>query len=715
MPAPKPKQLTPSQIAEQFAFHGLDIDPNAPQATQRNSQARTTCPFCDKPDHFYLCVEGEKASCWDCKRCGLSGNLYTFLQLTYDRCVANTTDNLRKKLRDHRNERIGDRRNGPGIPSTAYEDFAWNSETDRWTLPLTNIDGSLCNLLSYDPTAEKPFLCPTPHLPLRVYNGRLLNPKSLAHYAAVVVCEGAWDAAALEWLLSHVPESREKDKYAVIGLCGANNQPEAEIAALRGQHVILAFDNDEAGEAGLNRIVANFKKHGAPESVRAIRWPSSLPKGYDLTDYISSKNDKPWMVWRDFLDGLIDVPLATTTEIKVADEPLPELHRTSFQSVLKDFTKSGVEMNPRIREGLAVALATVLAGRTKGDPVWTFLIGPPGSGKSLLLETLTGSEDYTHFATSFSSRSLISGFDLGGEDPSLLAKIVSPQKCLVVKDYTAVITLPYQDLETLYGLLRDAYDGSVTRPFGNGVVRNYSGYFSICAGVTPEIHTLSHAYLGERFLKYELASRTNLASDKMILAAIRSGSNCEADHEARRVRQASVKAFLDHCFEKLDKPLPAINDRALYRLVALAKSTSICRAKVKRDRNGLTMYDASPEEATRLGKQLVKLAQCLAVIFSKPKVDDTVLNLVAKVAWDTGYGRFRTAVEILNDHDKLAAADLQDAMDIPPSAAFGILRDLHDLGVVNRTKLAGKNKYTYRLSKTVQEILEKAKLGERSC
>jgi len=53
--------------------------------------------------------------------------------------------------------------------------------------------------------------------------------------------------------------------------------------------------------------------------------------------------------------------------------------------------------------------------------------------------------------------------------------------------------------DEIFGTLRDAYDGKITKRFANGIVRAYQSTFGLVAGVTPAIESfvVTHAMLGE--------------------------------------------------------------------------------------------------------------------------------------------------------------------------------------------------------------------------
>jgi energy-coupling factor transporter ATP-binding protein EcfA2 len=713
--ANKPK--TPEQVLSVFAFHGVPVAPKT-QAIA-NEHVVTDCLFCGKPEHFYVRVEGESDNgspgSWDCKRCGRKGNTYTFLHTLYKHCSSLTKTAQYTALREHRNGRTS---GAPGIPSSAYEELAWNPFTNRWLIPITNAEGSITNLLSYDPEAEKPFACPTPNLNLHAYNSRILGDNHRDHWDEIIVCEGVWDALALQWLLSRVPTSRDAKEYGVIGLCGAANTPDSLLSSLIGKPVTFFFDNDDAGNEGLKKALDGLRKVGHGEAIRAVSWPENYTQGYDVADHIASTNNKAHLVWRELYDMTEPVATATATA-SVTTPPLKALNRTSFAAVQGDFTKTGVEMSDKMRDGLAIACATVLSKEIPGDPLWVFLIGPSGSGKSLVLETLTEVTDHVEYETSMTSRSFLSGYSCGDEDPSLLARITDPPKCLVVKDYTTVLTLPPEELKTLYGIMRDAYDGRIERTFGNNVTRSYTGCFSTVAGVTPEIHTLSHSHLGERFLKFELAGKTNLASDKTVLAALRSGMDAQADRDGKRHRQAAVKGYITHLLNTFDGTVPALPEKCLSRLIALAKVVAMCRSVVSRDTHGVARYEGSTESPTRVAKQLAKLAQSLSLVFGEEGVGNRSLDICAKVAWDTSYGPKRDTLQALSEaEDGLTVEELAAVLDIPQTPAYRTLRDLRDLSLATRRKVSrAKNKrgqpmFKYSLSTVVEEIFNTADLPD---
>jgi hypothetical protein len=130
-------------------------------------------------------------------------------------------------------------------------------------------------------------------------------------------------------------------------------------------------------------------------------------------------------------------------------------------------------------DALKIMYGGALANVLTGDPVWLFLVAPPGGMKSELLMSLSGSQR-VHALTALTPHTLISGAQYGGGskgDPSLLPQLNN--KIVIIKDFTTLLTMHYTQRDEIFGTLRDAYDGSTEKVFGNGVKRSYIVRFGL--------------------------------------------------------------------------------------------------------------------------------------------------------------------------------------------------------------------------------------------
>ena len=87
---------------------------------------------------------------------------------------------------------------------------------------------------------------------------------------------------------------------------------------------------------------------------------------------------------------------------------------------------------------LDVVLGTVMVHRIEGDPLWLFIVGPPGAIKTEILRTVSPHQAIYPLST-LSPNAMISGYVTDGPDPSLLPRLDG--KVLIVKDFTTILQM----------------------------------------------------------------------------------------------------------------------------------------------------------------------------------------------------------------------------------------------------------------------------------
>ena len=138
-------------------------------------------------------------------------------------------------------------------------------------------------------------------------------------------------------------------------------------------------------------------------------------------------------------------------------------------------------------EYIDVIFGTIFANRLNSKPVWLYLVAPPGGGKTEILQSLDGPGREIYSLSQLTPQTLISGQirEKRKSDPSLIPKLDG--KVLVIKDFTAILDSKWENVNTITGQLRDAYDGSCKKVFGTGKDDLYESKFGIIAAVTPAI------------------------------------------------------------------------------------------------------------------------------------------------------------------------------------------------------------------------------------
>lgn len=188
---------------------------------------------------------------------------------------------------------------------------------------------------------------------------------------------------------------------------------------------------------------------------------------------------------------------------------------------------------------LAVA-ATVIANLEVGDPVWLLLVGPPSSGKTEILQSITGLS-YVASAATITEASLLSGTsakERARDATGGLLRQICEFGILLAKDFTSVLSQNRDTLRAAMSAMREVYDGAWHRPVGTdgGKVLRWEGKCGFIGGVTPSYDrygAITNA-LGDRFVLLRLPE---VDPDKQARAAL-----AQAKHE-RQMRAELAEAM----------------------------------------------------------------------------------------------------------------------------------------------------------------------------
>ena len=187
---------------------------------------------------------------------------------------------------------------GRSLPQEALAgvELGWNDGTVE--LAIRDSDGKLVDIRRW-PLAKRHFLS-TSGCRVGLYSSPALREWP---DAMVFVCEGEWDAIALDFLigLTGVPA-------IAVAAPGAGTFKHDWALWLKGRAVVVAYDNDDAGRKGELRVRKLVR--GLAAELRFLHWPDDRPDGYDVRDLVSS-----WLTKGD-PDGGLEELLSL-----VSDEP----------------------------------------------------------------------------------------------------------------------------------------------------------------------------------------------------------------------------------------------------------------------------------------------------------------------------------------------------------------------------------------------------------
>lgn len=670
-----------------FEVHGVEIK------REIGDQANGDCPFCGKEDKFYVNVTNKL---WDCKVCELKGNFPQFLRY----CAKSYEKELTKKRLDNL---CSDRK----LPASAFEGYGigWSPFCDSYTIPIYDFFGKVVDIRLYK---LKGRCQATPTVNLGLLGAQNLSGDK-DRGGPVYVCEGEWDGFAFGWLLKKLEKPG-----TVLAVPGASVFKKEWVPWFQDRDVVALYDNDAAGEAGQASLTS--KLSGVTKSLKLVKWPHELPSGWDIRDHVCKfalGENRPKWAFKKIMEMLSDTKSGESTS---STSKPTEGSVVSSQKIIPATREEAFDVYRKWLhllndEALQVMFGAAIANKMQGDPLWLFLVAPPGGSKSELLSSLSRSP-LVESTTSLTPHSLVSGaHNFNGQDPSLLPKLNG--RILVIKDFTTILSMHYSSRDEIFGVLRDAYDGRTEKTFGTGLKRTYVSHFGIIAGVTPKIEEFGtvHQSLGERFLKYRINTGQKTLS--------------EADRIRRALSNINQENQMHDELAKigtrvLEIPLPAIlpirTPEIEENIVNLAQVCAMMRGVVERNPyNQTVVYKPAIEVGTRLAKQLCKLALGIAIYRRERVIGEEIYRIVCKVALDTAPDRVEEVIKRLQTlcrkpSDAVRTNEVSIRSHLPQATCFRILQDLELLRLVNR--VGSGNKYEWKLNKKLTVLLKGAKLYE---
>ncbi len=601
--------------------------------TNKGKDSYGNCIFCGDDKHFGI---NNETGQWNCLVCGESGNRYTFLQKVHSLCMQKTTNVLLHKLSEDR-----------GIDVQVLKQYKVVWDGNQWLIPIYNRDGALSNIKRYQIGGKFQSTSMCAVHPLGIQN--------LSREGPVYVCEGEWDAMVLADLL---PEN------CVLGIPGATTFKDSWVEHFKDRQVIFLYDNDKPGQQGKRKAIKKIT--GIARSIHSLKWPEGTTDKYDIRDLVSDSKD----------------PLRFIGECLVEEqEDLLESCKT-IDGLMKAF-KRKLYISKALEDSIYITLATVVSTRLPGDPLWLFLVGPPGCGKTTIIEAFQSSNSYCELWSKVSATALISGLKLkDGEDASWLPYLTD--KTLMIKDYTAVKSMSKQEQEALYGILRDAFDGFAKVPYGNGLVKEYDNlHFSLVAGVTETIHNDNRAVLGERFLKCNVIDEHSNVAEQVAQAV-------QAGFQKPDLR-LEIGTFLNHYYSL---PLSHFTnvDISEYtqQIIDIAQLVAILRAQVDYDGADIA-YTPHPEVGTRVAKQLTKALTSLTIILGKDRPDDQCFELIHKLAMNSTNEWNRRIVSLLYERPGQICIDLSKQLSVSKATIQKRLNDMLALKIITFRKAGNES------------------------
>jgi hypothetical protein len=283
-------------------------------------------------------------------------------------------------------------------------------------------------------------------------------------------------------------------------------------------------------------------------------------------------------------------------------------------------------------EWLDIILACSLDRKIMGEPIWLFIIAVPSGSKTEILRAFKEGEDFFHIS-SLTANSFVSGYTYLEKKKTKKVEDLATQidgKCLILKDFTSILSMAKEKRDEIIGQFRELYDGSYEKKFGNIDKKvRINSKFGLLAGVTPKIdkyYTLM-GQLGERFLKL----RSDFDDEKML-------ELCDYN-EGKEIQMRSEigKATMDF-YNSVKIRDVTFNHDDIVELKKAAQFIAKIRAPdySRWDRDGCVEHiPVKAEKSPRVYKQIKKLCKALCCVHGLTSPNKMIIERIWRVARDS--------------------------------------------------------------------------------
>jgi hypothetical protein len=351
-----------------------------------------------------------------------------------------------------------------------------------------------------------------------------------------------------------------------------------------------------------------------------------------------------------------------------------------------------------------VLLGAVAANLMEGDPIWLMLVGPPGSGKTEALQSITGLAG-VHPVGTLTEAALLSGTptrERARDSQGGLLRAIGNSGLILCKDFTSILSMHTETRGSLLAALREIYDGAWTRHVGvdGGRTLHWSGRVAVIAGVTPIVdsHHAVMSAMGERFLFYRMPT-----CDRKRQAG-RAMRHTGQEREMRRELAGAVKTL----FDSIKLPAVTMPEGQLQEnIIALAILVARGRSAVERD--GRTREVELIPESEAPGRLAIGLARLYGGMQAVGVADGEAWRLTSKVGLDCLPAVRRVVLEtLLAAIGPMSTKEIADAVRYPTNTTRRALEDLCGHGLMEREPGGGNKGDSWYIAPETRELYENA-------
>lgn len=275
----------------------------------------------------------------------------------------------------------------------------------------------------------------------------------------------------------------------------------------------------------------------------------------------------------------------------------------SYKELRKNVNRSLSLIDPDVTD---MIFGVCMGRRMPPDPVWLVMLGASGSGKTEVLKVIEGAK-CVYPVTGITSNALVSGYiqkDAEGNPINNSLLRLLDGKIMLLKDLSEFITKGREEMQKIWGILREAFSGSVHYGFGGQakmvVIRSLFQMLGACTSFVEKAIKGEDKALGERMIFFKIRVRSALEHFQFVLSVASRGESW------RKQLYEQAKEFLDDTKPPTD---PAEIHVDFEGIIDMALLAATARSPVLRNQYRGDRVEAlpEPEYPARLGMQATRL------------------------------------------------------------------------------------------------------------
>lgn len=349
---------------------------------------------------------------------------------------------------------------------------------------------------------------------------------------------------------------------------------------------------------------------------------------------------------------------------------------------------------------LDVIVATAIATKMPGDPIWVQIIGGPSSGKSELV-TILDKVPFVFPISNMTENTFLSNMKLGdGKEASLLHEIGS-SGMITMKDYTSILAMRAEKREIIVSQMREIYDGHLTKRAGNGKSEEWHGKINWIGAVTESVYLAEaeSAGMGRRTINYIMPEQDRI---KTLRAALLNNSDIGSKRDS--IHEAFAEYIVDRT-QNLPSELPELSAELTEEMILMSDFITHVRTATSRDYRGQLVLVPSLEMPMRVFQMFQTLARILVYLHEGKKMEE-IVRIMRKLAFDSIPKQTRLVLYLMAEYSKITAKGAATKLRYPTETVRIWLENINVLGICDRIPTHGVGADVWKLSDKYKKIME---------